>query len=428
MGSLRSAATVAITALLGAGWANGCGTSEVDPPLPPDGIGGAGAGGAGGAAAGSGPDGGAGGSSPDAGPATHAYDPCATAACWTAPSLGGCGPTAIDEDFSSGNYNVHRYLLMASADVPIDVTLTATAGSWSPTLIVHDEQGTTVYDGERIHSTSALQISAPSPAPPPEAVAIRIQASPRQHLGVYVTGASVVADDFTSSLPTDAEYTLEAALDCSPAAPLQVRGIDLDAEQDLWVRYIAAEIVPQVPGSSSERIDKSAYVTWWALKEGVLNVNNPLSYSNCSFPPDQLIGPVDVCPNSNNAWQVGISGVQAAWRTLESVEQIAAAVFPPQTVGEILTDAAATAGFGSTTSLGQTIATSDDRLRLSWLLRRGPVAFEAQYPVVYDECFVSVETWCFGTGFPTSASFAPNQAAALQAIADLKAIFTALSP
>jgi hypothetical protein len=194
------------------------------------------------------------------------------------------------------------------------------------------------------------------------------------------------------------------------------------------VRYIATHVVPELPGSASERLDTAGYVTWWALKEGVLDVNNPLSYSNCSFPPDQHIGPVEVCPDPGNAWQVGLSGVQAAWKTLEGVEAIALTVHPEKSVGEILTGAAAKAGLGAQTELGQTVATSTDRLRLSWLLRDGAVGFEAQYPIVYSECFVSEKSWCFGTGWASSASFAPNRAGAEQAVADLKSIFQTLAP
>jgi hypothetical protein len=239
-----------------------------------------------------------------------------------------------------------------------------------------------------------------------------------------VTGTSVVASDFSGMLPTDADYTLVAAHDCAPVAPLQVRDVTLDEEQDLWVRYIAEHVVPLVPGTESERIDKCAYVTWWSLREGVFHMNNPLSYSNCSIPPDEYIGPVDVCPDPGHAWQVGISGVQAAWQTLEGVEAVALTVFPQQSLSQILIDAAATAGFGASTSLGQTIATSTDRLRISWLLRSGPVGFAAQYPAVHGQCFVNVQPWCFASGNP----FAPSQAASLEVIADLTAIFEALAP
>lgn len=419
--------------LLALVWAVGCGASDDDPGASgsggatssggASGSGGAGTGGSAGWA-GATPDAGA---DSDAGPSTAQYDPCATASCWTAPTLGACGATSVKETFTSGLYQVHRYLLMAPAGVGIDLTLTRTAGAWSPALVVHDEQGTTVYDGTKAYSTGALSVSPLSPGSA-DSVGVHLEASQRLHLALYVTGANVVASGFSDGLPSDAKYTLDAALDCTKPAPLTVRGVQLDAEQELWVRYIAGQVVPHVPGSKAERVDKSAYVTWWALKEGVLNVNNPLSYSNCSFPPDKHIGPTEVCPDPDNAWQVGLSGVQAAHRTLESVEALALTVFPAKTISAMLTEAAVTAGFGASTSVAQAITGSGDRLRLSWLLRNGAIGFEAQYPPVHSECFVSTKPWCFGTGWPSSASFAPTQADAKQSVADLKAIFQTLSP
>jgi hypothetical protein len=144
------------------------------------------------------------------------------------PSLGACGSTTIQQDFSSGSYNVHRYLLMAPAEVELEITLTRTAGAWSPTLIVHDEQGTTVHDGDQSYSTAALEVSTVSPSPSPDAVAVRIRAATHQHLAVFATGTSVVASGFSGAMPTDAEYTLEAAIDGVPVEPLQVRGVVLD--------------------------------------------------------------------------------------------------------------------------------------------------------------------------------------------------------
>jgi hypothetical protein len=142
------------------------------------------------------------------------------------------------------------------------------------------------------------------------------------------------------------------------------------------------------------------------------------------MPPDQHIGPVEICPDPGNAWQVGLAAVQATWRTLDDVEALALTVFPQKSVDEVLVEAAAKAGLGASTSLGQTVASSTDRLRLSWLLRHSPVGFEAEYPVVRGDCFVGVvEGWCFN-----SAPFATSQIEAQQAISDLTAIVETLSP
>jgi hypothetical protein len=362
-------------------------------------------------------------------PTKTPYDPCSSGSCWSAPTLGACGALTTSQTYSSGLYNVHRYLLMAPAGVEIEIVATRTGGTWSPALVVHDSQGLTVHDGQKSYSTPALDVSAITPPPSSDAVGVRLVASARMHVAVFVTSDAVLGSQLKDSLPTDAKYTLSAKLGCTPAPPLTVRGVTLDGEQELWVRYIAEHVVPLVPGTEAERIEKSALVTWWALKEGVLNVNNPLSYSNCSIPPDKHIGPIETCPNPNNAWQVGLSGVQAAYRTLDSVEKLAASVFPARPLGELLTEAAVTAGFGSGTAIGQAITGAQDRLRLSWLLRSSPVGFEAQYPPVRDQCFKApTKAWCFGTGWPSSASFAPNQTGANESVDDLKKLFQQLAP
>ncbi len=370
---------------------------------------------------------------PDAAPVTTAYDPCGSGTCWTAPVVGGlCGPRTINENFASGLYNVHRYVLLVPANVDVVLTAQSTGGNWQPTLVVHDEQGITVHDGELSHSGGGLTVETLSGGAGAATASTRLRSTTYRHVGVYLSDRSVVQGQFAPSISTDAAYTFEAQVDCTQGGPipgpLTVRGVQLTVRQELWVRYMAQHVVPKLPGSAAERFDKAAYVAWWALKEGVINVNNPLSYSNCSIPPDKHIGPVEVCPNENNAWQVGLSGVQAAYRTLASVEAIALKVYPEKSSDQVALEAGMAAGFGASTTLGQTIAESSERLRLSWLLRDSAVGFEAQYPPVYNECFVSEKSWCFGTGWGATAAFAPNRAGAEQSIADLKALFQALAP
>jgi hypothetical protein len=364
----------------------------------------------------------------DAGPRVAQYDPRATGQTWTAPTLGGtCGARTINENFSSGNYNVHHYLLSLPPAVDVVVTATRTAGTWSPAVILHDDRGVTVFDGVLAGSTSNLSVeeTAGSAA---ESLELRVNAPLGMHVSAFVTDWDVVDSDFSAALSTDARYSIEVSPECAPLGPLTVNGVQLDWRQERWIRTIARAVVPEMLGTAGERLDKASYVAWWALKEGVLNVNNPLSYSNCSFPPDKHIGPLEICPNENNAWQVGISGVQSAWRSVESVETLAVSVHPEKSITDVLADAARLAGFGAATTTGQSIAASTDRLRMSWLLRDGAVGFEAQYRPVYDQCFVRQESWCFGTGWSSTASFAPDRAGAEQSVADLRSIFEALAP
>lgn len=217
--------------------------------------------------------------------------------------------------------------------------------------------------------------------------------------------------------------------------PLVIRGTTLDANQARWVRYVASDVVPQMRGTRQQRIDKAAYVLWWSLKEGILRLDDALSYSNCHYPPDTHIGPTDVCPDPDNAWQVGVSGVQAAWRTLADVESLAHDVHPDQTIGETLAHAADAAGFTAGSATATAIAQSTGRLRLSWLLRDAAVGFEAQHPTVYGECFQTCASggehtcaWCFGSGWDDSAAFAPSRSAAEASVAQLAEVLDGLAP
>ncbi len=209
---------------------------------------------------------------------------------------------------------------------------------------------------------------------------------------------------------------------------LVVAGTPLTGNQSRWVEHIARAIVPEMIGTRDERIAKAAVVTWWSLKEGVLDLDDPLSYSNCHFPPDRYIGPLEVCPDPDNAWQVGVAGVQAAWRSLDDVEWLASQVHPGMSTTSVLVDAAATAGFAPDSWTGRSIAESTGRLRLSWLLRDGAVGFEAQYPVVHGECFVDQKSWCFGWGWDTTASFAPDSPTSRRVVDELAAILGHLTP
>jgi hypothetical protein len=219
------------------------------------------------------------------------------------------------------------------------------------------------------------------------------------------------------------------------SGPLTIAGVVLSDTQNASMRYVAEAVVPEMRGSRAERIDKAAYVAWWSLKEGVFGLEDALGYSNCHFPPDMHIGPLDVCPDPDNAWQVGLSAVQAAWRTLDDVEWLAGDVHPDKSITQVLRDAAEAAGYAPGTSTGEAIVNSSARLRLSWLLRDAAVGFEAQYPTVQSECFSicqggweSTCQWCFGTGWDESAAFAADRSSAAQTVAEIASLLDALAP
>jgi len=96
--------------------------------------------------------------------------------CWAALTFSGyCGSTAIAENFSSGAFNVHEFSLSVRADTTATLTMTRTGGSFDPAIVIHDELGTTVYDGELGIWNEALVVEALDTGDGSDAAIVEIQ-------------------------------------------------------------------------------------------------------------------------------------------------------------------------------------------------------------------------------------------------------------
>jgi hypothetical protein len=208
-----------------------------------------------------------------------------------------------------------------------------------------------------------------------------------------------------------------------------VNGHAMSAQEASWVKYFAWCAVPLLSGTRDDRLTQASTVAWWSLKEGVLDVSNPdpVGYSLCGAGGDHTIGPLETCA-AGAAWQVGASGIQAPCCGLSAVEGTAAMLFPTMTEAELLSGAAVEAGYpvGSANNTG--ITSSTGVLRASWLLHVTAIGFFYQAPIVTNECITASDAWCYGTGWDTSTSFAPDKPSALKAMSDLRAILDVLSP
>lgn len=212
--------------------------------------------------------------------------------------------------------------------------------------------------------------------------------------------------------------------------PNTVNGHALDAAEAGWVHYVAYCVVPVIQGDRATRLTDASQVTWWSLKEGVLDVSNPnpVGFSLCQQGSSGVrIGPTTACA-AGQAWQVGASAIQATCCTESQVDNLAAALFPGKTTNQILAMTATEADYLPGTTTGDAIVNSTGYLRLSWLLRSSPIGFSLQAPAVASQCVTGQDSWCYGTGWSESASFAPTRAAAMQSISDLHAILDLLSP
>jgi hypothetical protein len=214
----------------------------------------------------------------------------------------------------------------------------------------------------------------------------------------------------------------------SVVSGLWVNGYQLNATEDQWVRWLGTYTVPKLQGTRDARLTVAARVAWWSLKEGVLDLTNPFSYSNCSTTSgDVRIGPLETCA-AGRAWQVGISGVQVGTYSLSQVQSTSASIHSTLTEAQVLGATATQAGYATGTSTYNSIVNSSGDLRKSWLLRNHAVGVTRQEPIITNECITNSYAWCYGTGWTTSARFAPNRTAALSSIQELKAALDGLAP
>ena len=225
-------------------------------------------------------------------------DPCADGVCWeTELAVQLCHTGSEDEDFSSGDYNVHRYRSSANAQAETRIRLTRTGGAWQPAIVVADLEGTILSDGEIGRVEPGLAVQVQETGQDGDTADVWITTDGNRDVYVFVTGWGAVDSGFIDFQPTDSTYTLEIQsvcdempLDCSQ--PI-VNGHPVDEPACGWLEYFGREVVPALSGSRDERLDTAATVAWWSLKEGVLFLENPIVYSNCAFEEgSSYIGPL----------------------------------------------------------------------------------------------------------------------------------------
>lgn len=193
-----------------------------------------------------------------------------------------------------------------------------------------------------------------------------------------------------------------------------VNGHAMTGQQASWVSYFAWCAVPLLLGTRDARITAASTVAWWALKEGVLDEGHP--------------GPIGFSRAFGSAWQVGASGIQPSCCKLGNVESTAAVLFPGMTEAQLLSGVAVEAGYPIGSAEHARIVRSGGAMRASWLLRVTAIGFFRQAPIVTDECIAASKSWCYGTGWITSAAYAPDKSSAMRAMSDVRAILDFLSP
>lgn len=146
--------------------------------------------------------------------------PCQGALCWkNAPTLAApCGTTDTPEDFSSGKYNTHRYPFTPPKNITVELTLTRTAGSFNPALIIQSVAGVILYDGSKAMSNGGLTITPLASGMGASVARVRLKASVNSQVHVFVTSWATISGNFSKPMPTNAKYMLRVSASC-PVPP-----------------------------------------------------------------------------------------------------------------------------------------------------------------------------------------------------------------
>jgi hypothetical protein len=225
---------------------------------------------------------------------------------------------------------------------------------------------------------------------------------------------SVVA---CSGSPEETEPSGEVSSD------LSLSGTTFTAAQSKWTTHIRDVVVPRLAGTQAERARRAAIVTWWALKEGVLDAQpSPYKHNLCTRSgKDVRIGDLEICA-PGSTWQVGLSGIQMPNVTDGQVIAAAQAIYPGKSLQAILGSIAQAAGLDPASTTGQAIVASTGRLQASWLARDPAVGITLNVPFA-DDCVNGGPSWCYGF-WPEAQTFASSLARIQRVIGDLQTYFS----
>jgi hypothetical protein len=146
--------------------------------------------------------------------------PCAEASCWNPErTLTACGATSWDENFSSGRYSVHRYLVTLPAGGPLTIRLERTGGTFAPALLVSDRAGRMAYGGEPASLHPDVTVRSAASGRTGTFAEVTLEASRDVDAYLYVTGWAILDGAFRGTLATTSRYRVSVTQSCTPPAP-----------------------------------------------------------------------------------------------------------------------------------------------------------------------------------------------------------------
>lgn len=224
-------------------------------------------------------------------------------------------------------------------------------------------------------------------------------------------------------------YSPQAILEAEP--DLSVNGHILNQKEMHNIRWIKKCVLPLFPGEKEEKSRIAAEVTWWSLREGVLElVGEPLfAYANCHLRSgiDRVVSSQPLWNCDTNIWQVGMMAGQvmnySPQLIAEKIQQVQESLGLIAEENELLEWTANLAGYPPGSEMSASIVESKGRVRRAWLVRNPIIGMLLTKIEVEEECITGSKRWCISGQYAEAKKFSGSRARMLRSIQDLDTYF-----
>lgn len=145
--------------------------------------------------------------------------------------LSACGSWSIDENFSSGRFNAHRYQLEVEGEGDVTLTFRKRAGSLAPAIYVFDRRGTPIYVGDAAAGHPEINATKLDTGRAGDTARVRLENAGSRRIFAFVTSWETADSGMHGRVSTTARYRFEAAQTCEQADPVpgeDYAGLTLD--------------------------------------------------------------------------------------------------------------------------------------------------------------------------------------------------------
>ncbi len=142
-------------------------------------------------------------------------------------ALRACSAWSINEDFSSGSFNVHRYQVDLSVPGTTTVRFERRAGAWEPAVLVVDSRGRLVYGGDADGGNPDVEARAVASGQGAAIAELTVENNAPTRLFFFLTSWKQIDDRLSGRLPTTARYTFALSQQCEDGGTAY-RGLDHD--------------------------------------------------------------------------------------------------------------------------------------------------------------------------------------------------------